>query len=340
MKKIFISVSSAPGSAYNIREFQKLGYYVICGDADSDCVGNIFADKFYTLPFQKEENYFDEIFGIVQKEAVDFFVPSGELECYKASLMRQRFLDMGCTVVAADSNTLEKSLDKSVLFDFLSQNTDIPMMRYHVVSNLDDFNKGLEKLSSMKLCLKPATGSGSRGFVILDDNPMDSYRFFTEKINFLHVSTDYVRSILKNGTQIPKLLLMEYIEGDHFDTNIVCKEGKILWQSCKTREQAKIGTITKGEIISNPELESINRKIAACLNTTGLVSPQYINNKLVEINPRWSTSLLYNSLHEFLYSIQVWTGETLNIKPEDIQDYLGLRMLRYWDVALYKRKQR
>lgn len=336
MKKIFFSSSNAAGAVYRNKQFRKLGYYVISGDANQDAIGKLFSDQFYCLPWQRESNYFDAVFDVIQKEKVDIFVPTGEAECLKASRMRQKFLEMGCTLVAANTRTIEVAIDKAELYNFLSAQTDIPMMKYHVVNSLQDYEEGLEKLRPLNVSIKPAVGSGSRGFVILDDTPMDAMEFFTKKMSFLKISPDYIRGILKNSTNVPKLVLMELLDGVNYDSNMVCKDGEVLFQSVKTREEAKIGTITKGKIIKNAEIEEINKKIARALNTTGLISTQFIGNKIVEINPRWSTTLVYNSVNEYLMSIQVWTGEDFGINPADLETYEGLKMLRYWDIVTYK----
>lgn len=335
-KKIFLSVSNGPNCAYIIQEFRKIGYTVYSGDMNENSIGKILADHFFVLPPQDSEEYFPEIFRIIKEERIDYFVPLLELESLEASKMRQSFSELGCTLVAANTKTLEYAYDKALLYDYLTESHEIPFLNYRVVNNYEEFVSGCSELGEDRLCIKPATGSGSRGFVILDRKPVDAMNLFHSKMEFHHLPFDYMGKILRESSTIPKLLLMEYLDDVHYDSNIICKDGKILFQSIKTREEAKIGTITKGTVVRNPEIEAINHKIVSALNTTGLIATQFIGNKLIEINPRWSTSLNYDGINEFLMSVNISEGKEVSVNDAIKEDYYGVKMLRYWDLAVYK----
>lgn len=337
-KTLFFSVGNGPNSIYIIKMFQSLGYKIIVGDGNKDSAGKLFADKFILLPMQSDPHYFETILEIIKKEKVNYFVPFREVECLESSKIRQRFLDENCILVTPNTLTLETAIDKAHLYDFLCEKSDIPMMKYHVVDSLQSFEEGLVKLQNYSLAMKPAQGAGSRGFVILKNKPFSAKEFFTSKNEFVTLSNNAIREMLKNSEEIPKLLLMEMLEGTHYDTNMVCKDGEILYQSVKTRAEAKIGTITKGTILHHPELEEINRKIVKLLNTTGLISTQFIGNKLVEINPRWSTSLVVDGINEYLMDLQVWANEKIQIDPKVNKEYIDTQMLRFWDLKVFKDK--
>ena len=57
---------------------------------------------------------------------------------------------------------------------------------------------------------------------------------------------------------------------------------------------------------------------------------------LIEINPRWSTSLNENSINEYLMAVQVCSGENLTFDTHDLSTYTGLKMIRHWDVFTYR----
>ncbi|HUV14986.1 MAG TPA: hypothetical protein VMW28_00295 [Pelolinea sp.] len=335
MKRIFFTVSNAPGTVYRIKSFQEKGYEVVAGDANPNAIGRHFADIFYVLPYQATPEYVDFLLEIIKKEKIDILI-ADEAESLLLHGNKTKIESLGCTLVATDINTLNKSLDKIILFNFLKKNTDIPLPGFFEVNSVVDFDKGLSELGNENICIKPAIASGSRGFVILTQQPMEAKTLFSKKMGFFEIATDQFRKIISASPNIPKLIMMEYLQDINYDSNMVCKNGNILFQSVKTRGEAKIGTITQGQIVENDEIKLINIKIAKALGTTGLVSPQFIGNKLIEINPRWSTSLNYKSINEYLFGVQVFTGEKINIDPDDYRDYVGLKMTRYWDVITYK----
>jgi carbamoyl-phosphate synthase large subunit len=335
-RSILLSTSNAPSSVYAIQGLKELGYRVVAGDANPDAVGKLFANRFVVLPLQSDPAYLDEVLRIVKTERVNVFVPTGEAEALEASRRRDAFNALGCTLVAANTRTLEIAFDKSVLFSFFRERGSIPMLWFRSISSVEDFDRALTEAGDRRLCMKPAIGSGSRGFAILDDAPMPPDEFFLKKQAFPRFPKSIMREMLASTETFPKLVLMEYLEGVHYDSNMICREGEILFQSVKTREEAKIGTITKGTIVKNPRIERINVDITEAMKTTGLISTQFVGDMLIEINPRWSTSLSFRSINEYAMSIEVWEKGAVTYDREDLDDYTGLRMIRYWDIATFK----
>ncbi len=335
-RKILFSAGNGPNSIQIIKNFQNLNFEVLVADIDLDCPGKVFADYFFHLPFISDEKMIIVLKDIIRKYDIDFFVPARESECLITSFLRDDFKKLGCTLVTPNTKTLETSIDKSYLYNFLSENTDIPMMKYHVVKSKDDLEEGFKKLAGLELSIKPATGAGSRGFAIINDTPLDAKSFFTSKNQFLTLSKQNLLAMFENSNDAPTTLLMEMLNGKHYDATALCKNGKIICQFVKTREEAKIGTITKGEIVEHKEIEQINTKIVEKLNTTGLIATQFIGNKLIEINPRWSTSLVTEDINEYLLDLQVWAEEKIDLTNFNKDKYLNTRMIRYWDLMVYK----
>jgi len=156
-----------------------------------------------------------------------------------------------------------------------------------------------------QLCSKPEMGSGSKEFKVYP------------------ASTSMT-------------LAMEYLEGEHYDSTLIAKAGHVLHQSIRTREQVVDGTITQGRIVRHKHIEHYNLMIAQQLDLTGYVSPQWIDVPgrgpvLVEINPRWSTSL---GIEEYMMSIDLALGNP--ITPINMDEYIGTQMIRYWDMEVWK----
>ena len=337
MKKIFFTIANTHGTVYLFKEFKKLGYEIIAGDMNEDVIGRFFADRFYRLPAQKSEKYIEALLEVVRKEKIDFIIPSGELECLKIARTREEFLSLDCIPVVTNTKTLEICIDKADSYDFLRENTDIPMMKYHIVDSLSSFEEGMSKFAPDEaLSIKPSMGSGSRGFAMISDRPLDANEFFLSKNSFLTLTPEHIREMLRTSKEIPRLILMEFLDGIHYDTNMICKNGEVLFQSIRTREEAKVGTITKATIVENEEIYEINRKIAKALNVEGYICTQFIGNKLIEINPRWSTSLNTDEINEYKMALDLANGEDIHVTDEAAEKYRGTRFLRYFDVMVYR----
>jgi len=327
MQTIIFTISNAPGTVYKFKSFRRNGYRVVGCDGNPDAVGQFFADAFYVVPWQNDPTYRQTLLEIVEKEKADILV-AGEGEAPGLNEFKEKFANLGCTLVATDINTLNHALDKTKLFQFLADKTTIPLPEFFKVESLQDFDIGMQKITSVQKCIKPAISSGSRGFVILRNTQIEAEDFFNRKSGFTQMLLSDFRNMLQSSQKIPKLILMEYLKEPNYDTTLICKNGEILFQSIRTREEAKVGTITKGKIVVLEELYEINKKIASALNTTGFISTQFIGNKLIEINPRWSTSLNYKSINEYLMGVKLFTGESFQLDSKDIEEYPGVKMIR------------
>jgi len=333
-KTIFFPLSNTGGSAYIIDYFKSQNYRVLAGDANPMAIGRFISDNFFQLPYQREPNYFEIVKEIIKSEKVDVYVTMGENESLVVSRDRQEYLDMGCIPTAANLKTMELGVDKCELFTFLQNELDIPLPVFHSVKDLDSFEEGLEKLKGKKICLKPAITSGSRGFVVIQDESPDIQQLFSQRVSFPTVSKDYLRSNISN-TKIPKMIMMEFLDGENFNASLVGKNGDLIFSSVHTREQVKDGLSTRGRIVYNKEIVEINRKIAKALNLTGFIVGQFIGNKLIEINPRWSTSIIFNSVNEYSMGVKVWTGEEIIIDPADVKVHNTLVYERYYETIIH-----
>lgn len=334
-RTIFFPITSAGGTVYKIRAFQEMGWRVVGGDANPFAIGKFICDAFYQLPWRSEPNYYDEIIKVIKQEKVDVYVTSGEMESLEVARNRKKFLELGCIPTAANLKTLEMGVDKCNFFEFLQSEVDIPLPLFHSVETLDDFDEGLEELSGAKVCMKPAVTSGSKGFVVVSDDPPPPDEIFKKRISYPMVSTAYIRDALRNSA-LPKMIMMEYLEdGENLNASLVGRDGELIFSSVHTRENVKDGLSTRGRIVKNNEIVEYNRRIAKALELTGFIVAQYIGNKIIEINPRWSTSIIYKTVNEPLMGIKVWTGEEIIINPDDVKVHQTLSYERYYETKIY-----
>ena len=116
----------------------------------------------------------------------------------------------------------------------------------------------------------------------------------------------------------PELMIMEHVEGTHYDAMCLAHNGIPLLTTIKTREASRWGIIVKGELVHHPELREICDKIIEEVGLSYNVGLQFIRNKIIEINPRPSTFIYQNDLNEPYLAIKLVLGE---ITPDEIKGY-------------------
>jgi hypothetical protein len=127
------------------------------------------------------------------------------------------------------------------------------------------------------------------------------------------------------------------VKGEAYDVMSLALNGEELLTTVKSRERERWGVIVKGELKKMPNLVEQTRKILEIIRLSYNVSLQFIDNKLIEINPRVSTFIYQDDLIEPYLSIKLALGE---LSKEEVRRYsdkiqYGRRMIRYMDQIFW-----
>jgi hypothetical protein len=131
---------------------------------------------------------------------------------------------------------------------------------------------------------------------------------------------------------------MEVVEGTHYDAMCLADEGIPLLTTVKTREASRWGVIVKGELVEKPGHVEICDKIIRVVKLSYNVGLQFIDDKIIEINPRPSTFIYQDDLIEPYLAIKLALGE---ISHDEVRAYqkrirYGRRMVRYMDQVFWE----
>lgn len=95
--------------------------------------------------------------------------------------------------------------------------------------------------------------------------------------------------MLRDGDDLPRLLLMEYIDAPEFVVDALVDDGEIVLSQVKTREAVRGGLAMSFRTVSRPDLVEAARHICRGLDLHMFVSIQFMGAHLIEVNPRVST---------------------------------------------------
>ena len=124
----------------------------------------------------------------------------------------------------------------------------------------------------------------------------------------------------KGIQEIPlnSIYIMEKLEGEEIDVDVLSWKGELLLACCKIREKAYGGTLIQGEIVERPYIIEQVKKILKVVPLSYLSVFQFIDGKLLEINPRIAGSMIYTDNFNLPYlAIKLALGQ---IKPKDIKN--------------------
>lgn len=339
--KVLVSASGAPGCSTLIRMLKGINerkMEIVAVDMDSEAIGRFLADRFYQVPPADDEEYVGMMLEIVAKEEIDVFYVVSSAEILRIAENKKQFERLGCKVTASSPSAIRKAGNKYVLYKTLQENTDVPVPRFYYPRSLDEFVRYAEELGypGKQVCFKPHSSKGSRGFRILDASISRRDLLLNYKPESTFMSLEEFIEIFKEE-EFPELIIMEVVEGMHYDAMCLADEGVNLLTTVKTREASRWGIIIKGELVNEPHLIDICNKVVTEVQLSYNFGLQFIGDKIVEINPRPSTFIYQDDLIEPYLAIKLALGE---ISHDEIRSYqnkvhYGRRMLRYMDQIFW-----
>lgn len=343
MKKIrvLVSAAGAPGCSTLIRQLQGISerkIEVVAVDMDSYAIGRFLVHKFYQVPPASSDDYISAIEDIIIREDIGVFYTVSSAEILKVADHKTLLESSGCKVLASNPAAIRLAENKYELYKVLSEKTQVPVPKFFLPQSLEEFIERALELGypEKQVCFKPPVSKGSRGFRILNAHIDRRDLLLNYKPEAVYMSLDEFKDIFKTG-DFPQLLIMEVVQGPHYDVMALALEGEPLLITVKTREASRWGIITKGELVNNPVHVEYTKQLLRKIPLSYNVGIQYIGEKVIEINPRPSTFIYQEDMVEPYLAIKLALGE---LSPDEIKAYqskiqYSRRMLRYMDQIFW-----
>jgi carbamoyl-phosphate synthase large subunit len=335
---LLLTACGCPGASTLIRYLRKAysDIQIIGTDMRDNVIGKILSDKFYVVPPGNDKFYIQSILKIAEEENVEVILPESTIETVALSKEQEKILLKGIIPIVSNYKVLKIAINKYKLYERLKGK--VPLPKYIFAESLEEFNRAVYKLGYPKteVCFKPPVSEGSRGFRIVSPGMDRKHYLLYEKPTSKYITLDEVNDIFSNGKFTP-LLVMEFVEGEALDAMTIAFNREALLTTIKTRERERGGVITYGGLVERPVTKKLVEKIIHNVPLKYSVGLQFIDNKLIEINPRVSTFIFQDDLIEIYYSIELARGRinTKEVEKKRKKVMYGRKMIRYMDQVSF-----
>jgi len=135
----------------------------------------------------------------------------------------------------------------------------------------------------------------------------------------------------------PTLLVMDYLKGKEHTVDAICRGGRFLVGHAKTREAVRAGLAMYFETADEPELVESSRALCAELGVDWFVNVQFIDGRLLEINPRISTIVYQEDFNMPYLAVRLALGEIDEdeLAAQQSRVRMTRRAIRYYDQVEY-----
>lgn len=340
---VIVTACGCPGASTLIRKLKENGerpVRIVGTDMDPEAIGRFMADAFHRTPRADDPDYISTLLRIAEEEHADVLFPESTVQVGRIAENKHRFEEMGVAVVVAPPDAIATANNKWRMYRILEEETDIDLPPVRWPRDVDEFVDAARELGypDRPVCFKPHFGKGSRGFRIIDPE-VDRYDLLmNQKPNSRYIAMEEVVEILSGADSFPDLVLQPFYEGREYTTDSISLDGELLFCTAKTVEEARWGVIVRGELVERPELVEQTRKIIEAIPLDYCANIQFIEDKLIEINPRVSTFIYQDDLVAPYLAVKLALGEMAPDEVKACQDRvdIGRRMVRYMDQVFFK----
>jgi carbamoyl-phosphate synthase large subunit len=290
-----------------------------------------FVDKFYKIPKCSEKGYVETLLQICQREKISLLIPLHEYEFYILCDNRNKFDEIGTTLMLSSRKILDICQNKFNTYKFFRKvgiDTPRSYSKEQILIKLkEDFNL------TLPLIIKPINGMGSEG--VFKINNIKELEFFI----------DYVKNPI----------IQEYVEGIEYTIDVLCDlYGYPLSIVPRERIEVRSGEVSKTRTVKNKEIikktckiiEALNKEISNSQNLKQekAVGPYTIQCKInsqnvakfIEINPRFGGGVPIT----FEAGVDYGNFFEMMVEGKQIQPIIGqfkeITMLRYDDAVFLK----
>jgi len=273
---------------------------------------------------------------VAEQEHVDVVFPQSSAEVGAIAAGAKRF---GVPVLVSRPDAIERASAKSETVR-LAERLGIPQPRTIAAADADGFRTAAAELGypHRDVCMKPLEAKGSRGFRVLSANADRREQLLGARPGtLLPLSLADAVEILDGGKGFPEMLVMELVEGEELAVDALCRGGRTLIASAKTREAFRAGLAMEFRIIDRPDLLEHSRRLVEALALDWIVNVQFLGDRLLEINPRISTLVYQPDLNLPWLAVRLALGE---IDADEVaalngRTTIGRRVTRYYDQVEY-----
>lgn len=255
-----------PGTTASIKNNGERKIRLIGADMNHDDTILQMVDQYYQVPRGDDPNYAKAILDICVKEHVDVIIPIMSAELITLAENEEMFRNVGVTLSISNLESLKIANNKLALFEYMKAN-DIPVPKFWQVNSVEDVDPAIEHIG-VPVVFKTNEGSGSRGMRIIDPSKSRFDILFHEKPTSAYVTLQDFKETLQEG-DMPPMLAMEYLPGHEYTVDMLCDNGKVLYNMCRRGLNVQTSIILDGVVEDKPEITNLCAQVAEKLKLNG-----------------------------------------------------------------------
>lgn len=314
MKSVLITAIGSFSADIAIKTAKQMGWRVIgCDIYPREWVADALnVNSFYKAPLAYDEMaYIDFILSVIEKEKVDYLLPSTDFEIDVLNKYRKEISGAGAVLCISDFETIELCRDKWKLYTRLKCAGFTNLIPTCLIRNIEG-----DTVLTYPIVCKPKDGRSSQGL-----------KYFEDEVSYQHFK----------GTAADNYLIQPKIEGSIVTVDIVRQPDgkKIVAIPRKELLRTLNGAGTSVYVYKEQSLCELCYKIADVLDIKGCVNFEFIQDGggkyfFLECNPRFSGGIEFSCMVAYQCVRNHFTC-FINGSIEDLSEYKETYIARKYE---------
>ncbi len=296
--------------------------------------GRSICDAFHVVPPGSSDEFPGHLAELARREGVDAVFPLSSFEVAAVSRSLDQF---DVPVLVASPEAIAACNDKARTMELCAR-LGVPIPRSIAATSPEEFRAAAHELGypAVDVCTKPTALKGSRGFLVISARPNRRWHILEARPGPIPLTLDEALEAMGED-DFPTLLVMDYLTGKEHTVDAICRNGRFLVGHAKTREAVRAGLAMYFETADEPGLVESSRALCAELGVDWFVNVQFIDGRLLEINPRISTIVYQEDFNMPYLAVRLAVGEIDEdeLAAQQSRVRMTRRAIRYYDQVEY-----
>lgn len=254
-----------------------------------------YADEHVVSPLIYDNNYVDFLLGYCKANNINILVPLFDIDLFVLASNKDKFEEIGVTVVVSNKNFIEICNDKWLTYRYLKNNNILIPKTF---LSIEETRKSLNKNKvSFPLILKPRWGMGSLEIFTADN--MEELVIFYEKIK-RNIKNSYLKYESSHDIN-NSVIIQEKIIGEEYGVDIINDlNGNYRSTIIRKKLGMRAGETDAAQIVENKIISDMTYKLASISKHIGNLDIDILSDNedyyILDMNARFGGGYPFSHL--------------------------------------------
>jgi carbamoyl-phosphate synthase large subunit len=331
-----VGLDGGPDTIRALRADRELGARVVGVDSSRDHASRHLCDVFEQVPVREDPGYVDAVASIAEREGARVIYPLTTFDQEIFAVARPGLEARGFAVPTSPPESIRICNDKWLLYEALTASMPDAVPDTRRVGSADDLAEAARALGypERRVCIRRRISRGAIGLRLLDHSEARLDALLRENPGSLLISLDEVLDTLSQADEFPEYLVQEYLPGDEWDVDALCRQGEPLVVATRRNLGMAGGAATRSVLERSDEVDALSRRAIEELKLNAVVNLAFRpaadgRLKLIEVNPRIPQSILA-SLGAGVNLVALSVRQALGERVEPAEPRWGGEFIRHF----------